>query len=62
MAALFTLAKIQKKPNRPPVDKWIKKMCVFLSHKKKKKILPFAVVWMDLEASSYDEKDIFLAC
>ena len=54
IAALFTMAKIWKQPKCPPVDEWIKQLwgiytTEFYSVVKKKKILPFATVWMDLE-------------
>ena len=54
IAALFTIAKIGKQPTCPSVDEWIKQpwdiytMEYYLAVKKKK-ILPFATVWMDLE-------------
>ena len=54
MAALFTIAKIWKQPECPSVDEWIKQLwdiytMEFYLAVKKKKILPFATVWMDLE-------------
>ena len=54
IAALFTIAKIQKQPKCPPTDKWIKQLwdiytMEFYSAIKIKKILPFATAWMDLE-------------
>ena len=54
IAALFTIAKIWKQPKGPSVDEWIKQlwniytMEYYLSIKKKN-ILPFATVWVDLE-------------
>ena len=53
IAALFTIAKIWKQPKCPSIDEWIKQlwdiyMMEFYSAVKKKKILPFATVWMDL--------------
>ena len=54
IAALFTITKIWKQPECPSVDEWIKQpwdiytMEYYLAVKKKK-ILPFATVWMDLE-------------
>ena len=54
IAALFTIAKIQKQPKCPSVDEWIKQLSdtytmEFYLAIKKKKILSFATVWMDLE-------------
>ena len=54
LAALFTITKIWKQPKCPSVDEWVKQpwdiytMEYYLAVKKKK-ILPFATVWMDLE-------------
>ena len=53
-AALFTIAKIWKQAKCPSVDEWIKQLWDIYTMKyysviKKKKILPFATVWMDLE-------------
>ena len=52
--ALFTITKIWKQPKCPSVDEWIKQLwdiCTieFYPAVKKKKILLFATVWMDLE-------------
>ena len=54
IAALFTIIKIWKQPKCPSVDEWIKQLCDiytmgYYSAIKKKKILPFATVGMDLE-------------
>ena len=54
IAALFTIAKIWKQPKGPSVDEWIKQLwdiytMEYYSAVKKKKILPFATAWMDLE-------------
>ena len=54
IAALFTIAKIRKQPKCPSVDEWIKQLwhiytMKYYSAVKKKKILPFATAWMDLE-------------
>ena len=54
IAALCTIAKIWKQPKGPSVDEWIKKAVVYLhngyySAIKKKEILYFATVLMDLE-------------
>ena len=66
-AALFTIAKIEKQPKCPLIDKWIKKMCYiytikYYSDTKKNKIMPFATTWMDLEIIilSKDRKDKYL--
>ena len=53
-AALFTITKIWKQPKCPSVDEWIKQLwdiytMEFYLTVKKKKILSFATVWMDLE-------------
>ena len=53
IAALFTITKTGKQPKCPPIDEWIKQLwdiytVEFYSAVKKKKILPFATVWMDL--------------
>ena len=59
-AAIFTISIIWKQPKYPSTDEWIKKMwyCIyngiFLSHKKND-IMPFAVVWMDLEGIMLSE-------
>ena len=54
IAAIFTIFKIWKQPKCPSVDEWIKQLwdiytMEYYSAIKKKKILSFAVVWMDLE-------------
>ena len=54
MAALFTTAKVQKKPKCPLTDEWIKKMWYiytreYYSDIKKNKRMPFAPTWMDLK-------------
>ena len=54
IVALFTIAKIWKQPKGPSVDEWIKQLwniytMEFFSILKKKKMLPFATIWMDLE-------------
>ena len=54
-AALFTIAKIWKQLKCPSVDEWIKQpwdiyTMEFYSATKKKKALPFATVWMDLDS------------
>ena len=60
IAALFTIPKIRKQPKCPSVGEWIKQlwdtytMEYYLAIKKK--ILPFATVWMDLENIMLSEK------
>ena len=54
VAALFTMAKVWKQPKCPSVDEWIKKLWYiytmeYYSAIKKKEILLFVTVWMDLE-------------
>ena len=54
IAALFTITKIWKQPKCPSVDEWIKQLWHIFTLEyylavKKKKILPFATIWMDLE-------------
>ena len=51
IAVLITIAKIWKQPKCPSIDEWIKQLwdiytMEFYSAVKKKKILPFATVWM----------------
>ena len=53
-AVLFTIAKIRKQPKCPSVDEWMKQLwdiytMEFYLDVKMKKILPFAIVWMDPE-------------
>ena len=52
--ALFTMVKIWKQTKGPSVDEWIKKLWYiytmeYYSAIKKKEILLFVTVWMDLE-------------
>ena len=54
IAALFIITKIWKQPKCPSIDEWIKQLwdiytMEYYSAIKKKKLLPFATVWMDLE-------------
>ena len=53
IAALFTIAKIWKQPKCPSVDEQTKQLWDIYKmgyySGVKKKILPFATVWMDLE-------------
>ena len=53
-AALFIITEIWKQPKCPSVDEWIKQLWKIYRMEyylvvKKKKILPIATVWMDLE-------------
>jgi hypothetical protein len=55
IAALFTIAKLWKKPRCPTTDKWIKKIWYlytmeFYLAMKKNEILSFAGKWMELES------------
>ena len=63
-AELFSVAKIWKQPKCPSINKWIKKDIrqrdrgyseILLSHKKKNEILPFAIIWMDLNGDMISE-------
>jgi hypothetical protein len=54
IAALFTIAKLWKKPRCPITDEWVQKMWYlytkeFYSATKKSEILSFAGKWMELE-------------
>ena len=67
IAALSTIAKIQKEPKCPSTDEWIKKMWFIYTmeyylEKRKNEILPFATTWMEpegimLSEMSQSEKD-----
>ena len=51
---LFTIAKTWKQPKCPLVDEWIQQLWDIYTMEcysaiKKRKILPFVTVWMDLE-------------
>ena len=53
VAVLFTITKIWKQSQCPSVDEWIKQLWDVYTMEyylavKKKKILPFVAVWMDL--------------
>ena len=61
IAALFTVTKIWKQPKCPSVDERIKQLwdiytMKFYSALKKKKVLSFATVWMDLENIMLSER------
>jgi hypothetical protein len=54
IAAVFTVAKLQKQTRYPTTDKWIKKMWYlytmeFHAAMKKNEILSFASKWMELQ-------------
>ena len=54
IAALFAIAKIWKQPKCPSIFEWIKQLwdiytMEYYSAIKKKKILSFTTIWMDLE-------------
>ena len=54
IAVLFTIAKMWKQPKSPSIDEWIKQLwdiytMEFYLAVKKKKILSFPALWMDLE-------------
>ena len=66
IAALFTIAKIWKQPECPPVGEWIKKLWYIYTMEyylaTMKEILPFVRVWMHLDSImlskiSQSEKD-----
>ena len=54
IAAQFTIAKCWKQPKCPSLNQWMKKLWYIYTVEyylatKKKKVLPFVTVWMDLE-------------
>ena len=54
VAALFTIAKIWKRPICPSTEAWIKKIGYIYTVEhysaiKRNKLMPFALMWMDLE-------------
>ena len=60
IAALFTIAKIWKQPECPPVGEWIKKLWYIYTMEYymavgKNELLPFATAWMDLESIMLSE-------
>ena len=66
IAVLFAIAKIWKQPKCPSVDEWIKQLWDIYAMEYhlaiKKKVSPFATVWMDMEnimlsEISHSEKD-----
>ena len=59
-AAVFAITKIGKQPKCPSIDEWIKQLwgiyiMEFYLAIKKKKILSFATVWIDLENITLSE-------
>ena len=60
IAAQFTIAKCWKQPRYPSVNEWIKKLWYtyrmnFYAAKRKKELLPFATLWMELESIMLSE-------
>ena len=55
IAAQFTIAKCWKQPKCPSVNEWIKKLWYiytieYYAAEIKKDLLPFTIVWMELES------------
>ena len=60
IAALFTIAKCWKQPKCPSVNEWIKKQWYIytMEHyaaERKKELLSFSTVWMELESIMLSE-------
>ena len=60
IAALSTIAKLWKQCKCPSIDEWIKKMWYIYTMEyylaiKKNEILPFAIMWMELESIMLSE-------
>ena len=60
IAVQFTIAKCWKQPRCPSVNEWIKKLwCIytmeFYEAERKKELLPFVTVWMELESIMLSE-------
>ena len=60
IAVLFTIAKCWKQPKCPSVNEWIKKLryiyrMEFYAAERKKELIPFATVWMELESIMVSE-------
>ena len=60
MLALSTTAKVWKEPKCPLMDEWIKKMWYtytmeYYSAIKKNEMLPFAILWLELEGIMLNE-------
>ena len=60
IAAQFTIAKCWKQPKCPSANEWIKKLwhiyiTEFYAADRKKKLIPFATAWMELESIMLSE-------
>ena len=60
IAAQFSIAKCWKQPKCPPVNEWIKKLWYiytmeFYTSERKKELLPFGTVCMELESVMVSE-------
>ena len=60
IAAQFTIAKCWKQPQCPSVNEWTKKLWYiytmeFYIAERKKKLIPFATAWMELESIMLSE-------
>ena len=61
IAAMSTVAKLWKEPRCPSTDEWIKKMWYlyimeyYVAIKTNPEILPFAMMWMELEGIMLSE-------
>ena len=59
IAALFPIAKKWKQPKCPSVDEWIKRWYIYTmeyySAIRRKEILPFATIWMNVEVIMLNE-------
>ena len=60
IAALFTIAKCWNQPKCPSVNEWIEKLqyiytMEFYTAERKKELLPFVTIWIDLESIMLSE-------
>ena len=60
IAAQFTIAKYWKQPKCPSANEWIQKLWYiyttgFYAAERKKELIPFATVWMELESITLSE-------
>ena len=60
IAAQFTITKYWKQPKCPSANEWIQKQwhiytMEYYAAERKKKLLPFATAWMDLESTMLSE-------
>ena len=59
IAALFTRARVWKRPQCPSVNEWIKNWCIYTMEcytaERKKERLPFMTAWMELESVMLSE-------